>query len=247
MHCVIPTKSTLILVEGGRTSKLIKLLDPLSSKLGHSLLSYCAMATAQVHQVMEAPVHDDTDNCVREEEEKNHEIIQGPPCTEAGERASDVKVHENDKDVESKDKLELEVPATDTDEGQGVAQEVELAKFAVHEGPAETEAKGIKEGRLGRGAKKTEKAAAKGAIVPVDDSNDEVPAPGAAKKKAEKAAAKWAVVPVDDEADEEVVALAGDQDPKAAPLAFEEAEEAAGEEATKGGKEDAREEKALEE
>ena len=171
-----------------------------------------------------APVHGD--NCV--DDEKNHEIVQDPPRAEA-EQGSHVKVHDD-----GGSKNEDEVTATDTDdEGQRMAQEVE-AKLAVQPAEAEEAKETNKEGRLGRGAKK---AAAKGAIVPVDDE------PEGVNKKAEKAA----VVPVDDETDGEVVAPAGgDQAPVAAPVASEEA--AAGKEpTTKCDKEHACEEKAHEE
>ncbi|XP_048543602.1 recombination repair protein 1-like isoform X1 [Triticum urartu] len=172
------------------------------------------MAAAQ--QVMAAPVHDN-DN--RSKEEKNREIIQDTPCTEAEEQAPDAKVRDNG------DSMDEEVTiAADTDEGRGLAREVE-AKLAVE--PAEDRAKETKEGRP-RPAKKTEKAAAKGAVVPVDDDTDdgEAAEPKGAKKT-EKAAAKWAVVPVDDDTGDE--AAAG-----AAPIALEEAESAS-EEAGEGG------------
>ncbi|CAM0910028.1 unnamed protein product [Alopecurus aequalis] len=176
------------------------------------------MATAQ--QVMAAPVHD------VKEEEKNHEIIQDPPSAKVEEREFDANVHKN-VDPENE-----QVPASDADEGQRIASEVE-AKLAVK--PAEAEAKEAKEGQPRAAKKPAEKASAKGAVVPVDDdTDDEVAAPDGVKKP-EKATAKWAVVPVDDE----VVTPAGDQAPAAAPVASQEVAEAAGEEATKGGKENA--------
>ena len=150
------------------------------------------------------------------EEEKNREIVQNPPSAEA-EQASHAKVHD---DGGSKDEEEVAAATDDTDEGQRIAQDLK-AKLAVQ--PAEAEAQETnKEGRLGRGAKK---AAAKGAIVPINDETDDVPE--GVNKKAEKAA----VVPVDDETDDEIVApTGGDQAPVAAPAASEEAD---GEEATK--------------
>ncbi|KAM0915000.1 hypothetical protein ACQ4PT_011150 [Festuca glaucescens] len=191
------------------------------------------MATAQVQQVMEAPAHDDT--CVKEQE-KNHEIIQHTPCAEVEEPASHAKGGCTDDD--GKDE---EIHATDTDEGERIAQQVE-AKLAIQQGPAEAEAKDNKQGRLGRGEKKTEKATARGAIVPVDDDTDDEVAAPEGVKKTEKAA----VVPIDDKTDDEVVAPADDQAPAAASVAPEEAVEAACEEVTKNGKEDACEEKAHE-
>ncbi|KAM3192757.1 hypothetical protein ACQJBY_069764 [Aegilops geniculata] len=161
------------------------------------------MAAAQ--QVMAAPAHDDNN---RSKEEKNREIIQDTPCTEAEEQATDAKVRDN---------------------SDSIAQEVE-AKLAVES--AEGGAKETKEGRP-RPAKKTDKAAAKGAVVPVDDHTDDEAAEPKGAKKAEKAAAKWAVVPVDDDTEDEAAAPA-DQAPGAASVAQEEAE-AAGEEVTKDG------------
>jgi hypothetical protein len=195
---------------------------------------------------MEAPAHDNS--CVKEEE-KNHQIIQDTPCAEVKEPASHAKVHDDNggcKDEEGKGELEVAATDTDTntDEGQGIAQEV-AAKLAIQNGPAEAEAEHTKEGRSGRGAKKTDKAAAKakGAIVPVDDdTDDEVAAPEGVKKTE-----KTAVIPIDDETADEVVAPADDQAPVAASVAPEEAAEAAEEEVTKNGKEDACEEKAHEE
>lgn len=147
---------------------------------------------------MAAPVHDNN-NCSNEE--KNREIIRDTPCTEAEGQAPDAKVRDNG---DSKDK-EVTI-ATDTDEGRGLAQEVE-AKLAVE--PAEGGAKETKERRPRAAAKKTEKAAAKGAVVPVDDdtTDDEAAEPKGAKKT-EKAAAKWAVVPVDDDTEDEAAAPA---------------------------------------
>ncbi|KAF7110343.1 hypothetical protein CFC21_110468 [Triticum aestivum] len=173
-------------------------------------------------QVMAAPVHDNN-NCSKEE--KNRDITQDMPFTEAEEQAPDAKVRDNG------DSMDEEVTiAVDTDEGRGLAQEVE-AKLAVE--PAEGGLKETKEGRP-RPAKKTEKAAAKGAVVPVDDHTADEAAEPKGAKKAEKAAAKWAVVPVDDDTEDEAAAPA-DQAPGPAPIAHEEAAEAACEEAIKGG------------
>ncbi|KAF7103159.1 hypothetical protein CFC21_104185 [Triticum aestivum] len=173
------------------------------------------MAAAQ--QVMAAPVHDNN-NCSKEE--KNRGITQDMPFTEAEEQAPDAKVRDNG---DSKDE-EVTI-AVDTDEGRGLAQEVE-AKLVVE--PAEGGAKETKEGRP-RVAKRTEKAAAKGAVVPVDDHTDDEAAEPKGAKKAQKAAAKWAVVPIDDDTEDEAAA------PGAAHVAPEEAAEAAGEEAGEGG------------
>ncbi|KAI4971054.1 hypothetical protein ZWY2020_001968 [Hordeum vulgare] len=145
------------------------------------------------------------------------------PCTEAEEQAPDAKVRDND---DPNDKVTI---ATDTDEGQGLAQEVEAKLVEL----VEDEAKETKEGKT-RAAKKTDKAAAKGAIVPIDDETDDEAAAAKGAKKTEKAAAKWAVVLVDDDTEDEAAAPA-DQAPGPASVVPEEAAEAAGEEATKGG------------
>jgi hypothetical protein len=187
-----------------------------------------------------APARDD--NCSVKEEEKNHEIIQETPCAEVADQVSDAKAHDDGGRTDEERKDEEIHATTDTNEGERIAQQVE-AKLAIQQGPAEAEAKDAKEEglRLRRGSKKADKAAAKGAIVPIDDDtdDDEVAAPEGVKE-IEKAA----VVPVDHEIEGEVVVPAG-QAPAAAPVASDEAAEAAGAEVTKGG--NACEEKAHEE
>ncbi|KQK17688.1 uncharacterized protein LOC100826608 isoform X2 [Brachypodium distachyon] len=160
------------------------------------------MAAAQ--QVIAAPaLHDKTG---MKEEDANREMIPADtPCTEVEEeQAHHVEVSNNGGSTDEGD-----VPAMGTDDqDQGIVKELE-AKLSTEHCPVEAEAKEPKEDRRLRSGKKAEKAAAKGAVVPVDfeTDDDEVAATGVANKT-EKVAAKGAVVPVDFENNDDEVAVA---------------------------------------